>query len=504
MYNDYNDREEYGRSDHNGFVDGSYHYSYVNEREQSRDLEENERPKKKSRGLAAKIIAVCLACVILGGAAGAGVAVLAQKNSAQPVQVNFSGKSKATEEAVPTVTAAIGGETDASEPTALQSSVSVNLGASALTAPQVFETYSGKELAATDIYELGSKSVVIITVEMTSTNYYGQTYSGKGYGSGFIISTDGYILTNAHMVSDASGKVEVELINGDKYEAKIIGFEEESDVGLIKIDARNLTPVVLVSSANLRVGEMIYAIGNPQYESYTMTHGIVSALDRDIATSANQIIRTFQMDVPINSGSSGGPVFNNKGEVVGIATAKSSDSSVEGMCYAVPIDEAVYIAKELITNGYVSGKPQLGVTVVTVTEQAAAYYNMVPGAYVQSVVSGSGADKAGIKEGDIITALGDKKVESDEELTAAKKSYKAGDTVKITVYRAGEYLTFDITLDERARETETEQPEPEQNGQNPFGGSSPYGGYGYNPYGGYGGYGYGYNPFGDIFSYFGF
>jgi serine protease Do len=276
-------------------------------------------------------------------------------------------------------------------------------------------------------------------------------------GSGFIISGDGYILTNHHVIESAyefGYTLRVFLHDGTTYDAKIVGFEKDNDVAVIKIDAEGLNAVTTGDSDALRVGDQIYAVGDPLGElEYTMTDGMISALDRTIAVDSKTSISMFQISAAVNSGNSGGPVYDSKGEVIGIVSAKYKDVGIEGLGFAIPVNDAVDIAEQLISVGYVTGKAYMGISVMTINSSAASYYNLTEGAYVVTVEPGSCADTAGLKAGDIITALDDTRIQSQDALTTAKKKYKAHDTAELTVYRAGETLTLAITFDEDTRTT---------------------------------------------------
>lgn len=345
------------------------------------------------------------------------------------------------------------------------------------------QTQSSSALTANEIYQLACKQVVGIRTEITGYNMFGQVTSTPVSGTGFILTSDGYILTNHHVVADAikgGYQVNVMTYDGSQYPAEIIGYEEDNnDVAVIKIDATGLTPVKLGDSSKALVGDQIYVVGNPLGElTYTMTSGIVSAMNRDIAVESNVSMNMFQLDAAVNSGNSGGPVYNTAGEVIGIVTAKAAASGVEGIGFAVPINDAAAIADELIDHGYVAGKPALGITVTTMTEQYAARYNSVVGAYVYSVNPGSCAEKAGIQQGDVIVQVGDKEITTIDDLSAAKTDFKAGDTVEITVYRNGDYITVTVTFDEQLPESmqpEVQQPDtgseaeaPDKSGTLPF------------------------------------
>ncbi len=311
----------------------------------------------------------------------------------------------------------------------------------------------GALLDPTEIYELACKQVVGISTEITSTNVFGQVVTGSVTGTGFIISSDGYILTNNHVVEDAyKGDLDVTVIlhDGSKYDARIVGVEgDNNDIAVLKIDATGLSAVTLGDSDAMKVGESVYLVGNPLGElTYTMTSGIVSALDREIAADQNSSVNMFQLDAAVNSGNSGGPVYNGLGQVVGVVTAKYKSTGVEGLGFAIPINDAAGIADELIEHGYVTGKPSFGIMGRTMTDREAAYFNSVAGVYVYSVDPGSCAAAAGIRQGDVITKLGDVEILTMADLSTAKKAYRAGDSAQVTVFRSGDYKTFTVVFDE--------------------------------------------------------
>lgn len=381
--------------------------------------------EKNPGGGMAKLIAVCLVCALLGGIGGG--ALVATQISDTSVASDYSGSQ-------------------------------LNISDSDSTGTQTASPVSsGEKLTGAQIYSLGCAQAVGISTDVTYTNYFGAQTTAAVSGSGFIVTSDGYIVTNYHVIADAYAgdyKVSVMLYNGDKYDAKIVGVEESSDIAVLKIDVTGLAAATLGNSDNLQVGENVYAVGNPLGElSFSMTSGMVSALDRDITTQDSTTGQTttnnmFQIDAAVNEGNSGGPVYNASGEVIGIVTAKYSDTGVEGLGFAIPINDVTNIVDQLIKNGYVTGKANFGITVTTVDSAVAQYYNMVEGAYVYSVTSGSCSDKAGLKVGDIITAINDVKVTSSSELTNEKKNFHSGDTVTLKVYRQGEYVDIKVTLDE--------------------------------------------------------
>ena len=314
-------------------------------------------------------------------------------------------------------------------------------------------------LTAHEIYDLGCKQVVGISIPITTTNVFGQTSSSAVVGSGFIITEDGYILTNYHVIEYADKydyEINVMLHDGTSYTATLVGGEEESDVAVIKIDAAGLSAATLGDSDQMQVGQTVYTIGNPLGElDYTMTSGIVSALDREIQTEESVSINMFQIDAAVNSGNSGGPVYDAGGRVIGIVTAKYSESGVEGLGFAIPINDAVEIARQLMEQGYVSGKAYLGIAVQDIDSRYAKYYNIPQGTYVYSVEEGSCAESAGLTAGDVITAVDDIRIGSTTELKTALRNYAPGDTVTLTVYRAGTQSAVQVTLDEYIPQPDT-------------------------------------------------
>ena len=329
--------------------------------------------------------------------------------------------------------------------------------------PNVAVTTEGV-LSGPEIYGMATQQVVGISTEIANQGGYNSYFSGGSssiYGTGFIISGDGYILTNYHVVAEAyqyGVAPQVILRDGTTYSARIVGFETTNDVAVIKIDATGLSPVKIGSSDNVQVGETIYAVGNPNQLDYTITGGIVSALDREVQVESGvDTITMFQISAPVNSGNSGGPVYNERGEVIGIVSAKYMSTGTEGLGFAIPIDDAMDIAGDLITVGYVTGKAQLGVSVQTMTEANAEYYGTVPGAFVFTVVPGSCSEKAGVRPGDIITKLNDAVIKTSDDLKTVLADYKAGDTVTLELYRDSATKAVSVTFDEQKTTPNTSQ-----------------------------------------------
>ncbi len=336
-------------------------------------------------------------------------------------------------------------------------------------------------LSIPDIVEKALPSVVGINAVFEYTPQNTQSYWGFGFyggygngnstqtqqlpatGTGIVMTADGYIITNAHCIYDTEsdyqcGKaISVSVVMGNEdeteYDAQIVGYDLETDLAVLKIDATGLTPAEFGNSDDLRVGEMVVAIGNPLgFELFgTTTCGIVSALNREITINEKDMT-LIQTDAAINSGNSGGPLLNGYGQVIGINSAKMSSTygsaSVEGLGFAIPISDAKDILEDLINHGYVTGRPQLGISGVDVSESDSQHYNMPQGVYVYAVTTGSAAELAGIRQGDIITAIGDVEVSTTDALNEEKNKYNAGDVIKMTVFRSGEFLEFDLTLQE--------------------------------------------------------
>ena len=306
-------------------------------------------------------------------------------------------------------------------------------------------------IPAQDIYDKALTQVVGIVTETPGLFGTQQGQSSPISGSGFIISTDGYILTNYHVIELAHVNnlpLSVVLQDGTSYEAKVVGFEANNDVAVIKIDGTGLNPTLIGNSNDIRVGQTVYAVGNPFGDLvYTMTDGIVSALDRVVSVEGKSI-NTFQFSAAVNRGNSGGPIYNTDGEVIGIVTAKVGRGNVEGIGFAIPINDAMNIAKDLIEHGYISGRPLIGITGQNVSPSNAEHFGWKVGVYVRSVSPGSAAETAGIAVRDIIIGIGEDEIDSMEALRFSLRGYDAGDTTSITVWRDGEELVLSITFDE--------------------------------------------------------
>ena len=374
-----------------------------------------EAPRKKKSRRGVKAVALVLACLIVGGGAGAGGAAL---------YGHLSGGT--------------GGTTiyEAQTP---------------LSAVNVSSVPSGSPMSAAEIYAANVGATVGITVDVVTTNWWGMTTSGAAAGSGFVITEDGYIVTNYHVINvQGAQTITVAMYDGTTYPAEVVGFDESHDLAVLKIDASGLQTVVLGDSDSLVVGEPVAAIGNPLGElTFSLTTGVISALDRTVTMDSDTVMDLLQTDCAINSGNSGGPLFNEYGEVIGITNAKYSSNgngqaSIDNIGFAIPIDQVKDLITQLIETGEIV-QPYLGVGVRTVSAEG-QQYGVPAGAYVATVEEGGPAAQAGVQVGDVITALNGDTVTTQQELTSLKSRYQPGDTVTLTVDRDGESLELDVVL----------------------------------------------------------
>jgi serine protease Do len=300
------------------------------------------------------------------------------------------------------------------------------------------------------VAKIAGPSVVGVSVTYYEQSMFGQLAEGESEGSGIIYSEDGYIITNYHVIEEAvessSAAVKITLSNDEEYEAEIVGTDDVTDLALLKIDAKGLTPATFGKSSELEVGELAVAIGNPLGQEFagSVTVGYISALNRTI-TSDGRTYNVIQTDAAINPGNSGGALVNSKGEVIGINTAKVNDTSVEGLGFAIPSEEALKIIEELKISGKII-RPYIGIYGIDLDETTAKRNKLVEGIYVYQVFSDSPASQAGIQKGDIIVEFDGQEVTTKQELNDLKNSKQIGDKVKIKVYRSGEYKEGEITL----------------------------------------------------------
>ena len=423
--------------------------------------EPEKRHKKKRSGKVFRVIAIILLCVLLSGAAGIGGTVLMHNY--------YAGQGRLSEDG-----ARIAALVEGNRSTAMVQTASVD---------------TGKLMTASQVYAANVNSTVGIRTSISMTNFWGYRTTSAASGSGFILTENGYILTNYHVIQD-SNSITVTDYDGKEYEAKIVGYDESNDIAVLKVEAEGLSPVILGSSKALSVGEDVAAIGNPLGElTFSLTRGCVSALDRTVTLSDSNTMTLIQTDCAINSGNSGGALFNMYGEVVGITNAKfsssSSGASIDNIGFAIPIDSVRGIFESIIEKGYAS-TPYIGVTVSTVAEDSRSY-GLPAGAAIQSVTEDGPAAKAGIQAYDIITAVNGNPVADKSDVTEAVRASKPGDVLALELYRQGQKLTVNVTVGEKissqetAKEEAAQQQEQEQQQQispyysDPFGGSSPFG-----------------------------
>lgn len=308
---------------------------------------------------------------------------------------------------------------------------------------------TSKANSTSEIVKKTADSVVEISTESVVTGSFAQQYVQQGAGSGVIISQDGYILTNNHVINGANS-VKVRLRDGTEYDATIVGSDSDNDIALLKVSATGLSPATFGDSNSLAVGDYVVAIGNPLGElGGTVTDGIISALARKVTIEDTQMT-LLQTNAQVNPGNSGGGLFNANGELVGIVNAKQSATEVEGIAFAIPINNVLDILSDLKEYGYVTGKVDLGIDFTDITSDETAFYYGVnqTGCYVLSVDSGSNAEKAGVTRGDLVTKVNDTDVSSSSDITAALEKAEVGDTVTFTVSRRGTSKTISFVLEE--------------------------------------------------------
>lgn len=408
------------------------------------------KPVRKNR-IGLKITALALSCALLGGGVGGGVVWAATSRGGSAGQ---SGP-------------VLRNDTASSGETPVSSTVKLS-------------RVDGKTLLTdAEVYATNVDSVVAINTTGTATasNGFWQTQQPTtGAGSGFVLTPDGFIATNYHVI-DGAETVKVAFCNGDTYDAEVIGGEEDYDIAVIKVEAENLKPVTMGDSTLLNVGDRVLAIGNPLGElTFSQTGGMVSSVNRAIDVEGVPF-NMIQTDASINPGNSGGPMFNQYGQVVGIVSAKytntASGASAEGLGFAIPINDVAAMIQDIMTNGYVTNKPYLGVTAMTMSQDLANQfrYDITEGVFISAVDKDGAADRAGLQMGDVITKVDEHEIKSMADLTIVKKQYSAGDTVTLTIYRQGETMEAELTWDS----VPEEQQQPQEAPQQPQGGNDQYG-----------------------------
>lgn len=378
-----------------------------------------QAPKKKQHRGGAWVVALALCFAILGGAIGGGTVWLLTHNN----------------------TTSAGGS----------SSTTIQQGRHENVTVDINEIETGKLMTAAEVYAKNVNSTVGIQTSITSTNLWGQQTTSAASGSGFILTADGYIVTNYHVIQNANS-VTVSTYGGASYNAKIVGYDESNDLAVLKIEATGLSPVVLGSSEKLNVGDTVLAIGNPLGElTFSLTTGVVSALNREVTFSGGTVMDLLQTDCAINSGNSGGALFNLYGEVVGITNAKysgssSSGASIDNIAFAIPIDSVRAIVESIIEKGYYA-KPVIGVSVTDVDENS-RQLGIPAGAWVKEVTAGGAAEAAGIQANDVITAINGTEISGVSDLKRILAKASAGDELSLAVWRKNQSLTLTVVVRE--------------------------------------------------------
>ena len=397
-----------------------------------------EQPSKKKPGTAGKVIALALCCSLIGGVFGSVCGVLVTRTVKDD-----------------------------------KNSTVILEGQRENTVLDIHKIDTSKEMTPAEVYAANVNSTVGITSSIT-TNFWGYTTTSPASGSGFIISEDGYILTNEHVI-EGSSSISVSFYDGTSKEAKLVGYDASNDIAVLKVDAKGLSPVVLGNSENLNVGDPVVAIGNPLGElTFSLTSGAVSAIEREITTSNGVTMNLMQTDCAINSGNSGGALFNLYGEVVGITNAKysssGSEASIDNIGFAIPVNRIRSIVESIIEKGYIS-KPYLGVSLTDVSEETQSY-GLPQGASVKAVTEDAPAAKAGLQVNDIITHVDDKEITGSSDVVRIVGESEVGQVLKLTVYRMGVTLELEITVGEQIQNATPQETTPQNQYPNfPFGGN---------------------------------
>ena len=417
------------------------YYSYA----RNDPSQNSEKPKKKQKHSGTRFVATALCFSLIGSVLGAGGVLMADRFLKDEQAANSEQLSVMLQ-----------GQREAS-------------------AIEIVEIDSSKQMTAAEVYAANVNSTVGITTSIT-TNFWGFQTTSAASGSGFIITNDGYILTNYHVIEE-SDSITVSLYDGSSYDAALIGYDESNDIAVLKIEAENLTPVVLGNSDQLNVGDSVVAIGNPLGElTFSLTAGTVSAKDRQVTLSSSVTMNLIQTDCAINSGNSGGALFNLYGEVVGITNAKyssssSSEASIDNIGFAIPINSVLNIVESIIEKGYIS-KPYIGVTVADVSEES-LMYGLPQGAAIYGVTEDGPAAKAGLQPGDIVIKINDTEITGKSGLADFVGAAKVGDELLLTVYRQGETLEITVVIEEQiqsalANEETQQSPQSQQGVQDGF------------------------------------
>lgn len=436
----------------------------------SEDYNKNQqKPRKKGKG---KIITLIVCCLIIGGIIGAiGVSCAsANKNAEATATTTIREGQRETVAPLDTRTESLAvlcasGSKSSSDET--EKTTTIVEGKRETATVNVATIDTSKVMTAAEIYAANVNSTVGITTEVT-TNYFGYTTTTPASGSGFILTEDGYIVTNYHVIENSTS-ISVALYDGSTYDAKIVGYDDSNDIAVLKIEATGLTPVILGDSSQMYVGDQVLAIGNPLGElTFSLTGGLISALNRQI-TLDNLYLDLIQTDCAINAGNSGGPLFNMYGEVIGITNAKYSSSgsssiaSIDNIAFAIPINNVKTIITSIIENGYYA-KPYIG---VSISDLGSDYhgFGLPEGAVIRAVQEDSPAQEAGLQTNDIVTHVNGEEIKTATEFKKKITNSSVGDVLTLTVYRQGETIELQVTVGEQQTTTTTEttaQPQQQQ------------------------------------------
>lgn len=421
--------------------------------------ENNSSPKQPKKHTGLKVVAFVLAMVIVGG----GSIQVYKYTNADKLEVSDFDSSSNTEPSKAVVQQSLPDSSVSENPETkdIPSLIDIAARSDAKSLPDIVDTIMPSVVGVASTFEY--------TPDYSSMGGWGwgfgmpqqsETQELRATGTGIVMSDDGYIITNAHVIYEneeynCGEAVEVSVVFSDEteHDAKIIAYDTETDLAVLKVNETGLTPAEFGNSEDLRVGELVIAVGNPLgFDLFgSVTSGIVSAKNRKIDINEKSMT-LIQTDAAINSGNSGGPLLNSCGQVIGINSAKMSSSygsaTVEGLGFAIPINDAKVIIDDLINYKYVKGRPQIGISTVDVTESVSRYYDIPLGVFVQSVQEGGAADLAGIQKGDVIIDADGETVTTAEELNKIKSNHKAGETIKLTITRAGEDIQIDVILQE--------------------------------------------------------
>ena len=398
--------------------------------------EHTQLPKRKPAQIAGgQVIALALCCSLLGGIVGAAGGIFISRNPSD----------KSIEKTENTTDFLVGNREN--------------------SIIEIHKIDTEKEMTPAEVYAANVNSTVGITTSIT-TNYWGFQTTSAASGSGFIISEDGYIITNHHVIENSSA-ITVSFYDGSSAAAELIGYDASNDLAILKVEKTGLSPVILGDSDNLNVGDTVVAIGNPLGElTFSLTVGALSALDREVTTSTGVTMNLMQTDCAINSGNSGGALFNLYGEVIGITNAKYSGSSnsgasIDNIAFAIPLNHVRSIVESIIEKGYIS-KPYIGVSVSDVSTETQSY-GLPQGAAVKAITEGGPADTAGLRVNDIITHVDGVTVSGSADVVSIVGQSEVGSVLKLTVYRQGVSIEVEITVGEQIQQALEESQTTQQN-----------------------------------------